>query len=242
MSINIVNLIFNRLTQEEEAKVLWEWESKPFGESPTNEDVDQDNTKFSLNLRFPGQYFDSETQTHYNINRDYNPVTGRYIQSDPIGFDGGYNTFGYVNGNPILFKDLEGNILYFDGYFGTSAVIGFGGTASLGSWTDDETNTGGKFYSYGLAWGLDTSIGYFNGKIFATNAKEKFKGLSNTLAGGIGDFGYAEIYDTSNNVIGELWSVDGSPYLASFTFTRSKTSLYDEYSTLDEDDSSWWPF
>jgi len=59
-------------------------------------------------LRFPGQYFDSETGTHYNINRDYNPVTGRYVQSDPIGFDGGYNTFGYVNGNPILNVDLEG--------------------------------------------------------------------------------------------------------------------------------------
>ena len=99
MSINIVNLTFNRFTQEEEEKVLWE--SKPFGESPTNEDVDQDNTKFALNLRFPGQYFDSETGTHYNINRDYNPVTGRYVQSDPIGFDGGVNGFGYVGGMPI---------------------------------------------------------------------------------------------------------------------------------------------
>ena len=106
MSINITNLTFNRLTQEEEEKVLWE--SKPFGASPTNEDVDQDNTKFTLNLRFLGQYFDKETQTHYNINRDYNPVTGRYIQSDPIGFDGGVNGFGYVGGMPIRFVDLEG--------------------------------------------------------------------------------------------------------------------------------------
>ena len=77
MSINIVNLTFNRLIQtqeEEKSKVLWEWKSKPFSESPTNEDVDQDNTKFTLNLRFPRQYFDNKTQTHYNINRDYNPV------------------------------------------------------------------------------------------------------------------------------------------------------------------------
>jgi RHS repeat-associated protein len=69
--------------------IIWKWESSPFGETkPTG--------TYTLNLRFPGQYFDSETGTHYNINRDYNPVTGRYIQSDPIGFDGGYNTFGYV--------------------------------------------------------------------------------------------------------------------------------------------------
>jgi len=106
MSINIVNLTFNRFTQEEEEKVLWE--SKPFGASPANEDVDQDNKKFTLNLRFPGQYFDKETQTHYNINRDYNPVTGRYIQSDPIGFDGGVNGFGYVGGMPIRLSDSSG--------------------------------------------------------------------------------------------------------------------------------------
>ena len=110
MSINIVNFTFNKVTQtqEEHSKLLWEWESKPFGESPTNEDVDQDNKKFTLNLRFPGQYFDKETQTHYNINRDYNPVTGRYIQSDPIGFDGGVNGFAYVGGQPILYKDCNG--------------------------------------------------------------------------------------------------------------------------------------
>jgi RHS repeat-associated protein len=61
-----------------------------------------------FNLRFAGQYYDKETGTHYNINRDYNPVTGRYIQSDPIGLDGGLSTFAYVNGNPVMLVDLEG--------------------------------------------------------------------------------------------------------------------------------------
>ena len=45
---------------------------------------------------------------HYNINRDYNPVTGRYIQPDPIGFDGGVNGFGYAKGNPIISIDSLG--------------------------------------------------------------------------------------------------------------------------------------
>ncbi len=81
--------------------IVWEWESKPFGE-------DKPTGSYTLNLRFPGQYFDSETNTHYNINRDYNPIIGRYIQSDPIGFDGGVNTFGYVKNNPIDSIDLEG--------------------------------------------------------------------------------------------------------------------------------------
>jgi RHS repeat-associated protein len=44
---------------------------------------------FTCNLRFPGQYFDKETNLHYNYYRDYSPEIGRYIESDPIGLAGG---------------------------------------------------------------------------------------------------------------------------------------------------------
>jgi RHS repeat-associated protein len=40
---------------------------------------------FDLPLRLPGQYFDRETNNHYNMARDYDAGTGRYIQADPIG-------------------------------------------------------------------------------------------------------------------------------------------------------------
>jgi len=97
--------------------IIWSWESKPFGEDKPNEDVDKDGKIFKLNLRFPGQYFDKETNKHYNINRDYDPITGRYIQSDPIGFDGGVNTYLYVGANPIVRVDESGEkIEYNDEY------------------------------------------------------------------------------------------------------------------------------
>lgn len=46
-------------------------------------------------IRFPGQWFDSETGFHYNRFRYYNPSTGIYISQDPIGLRGGINPYAY---------------------------------------------------------------------------------------------------------------------------------------------------
>ncbi|WP_175887260.1 DUF6531 domain-containing protein [Burkholderia contaminans] len=48
-------------------------------------------------LRFPGQWADDETGLNYNLNRYYDPDSGQYLSSDPIGLQGGLRTQGYVH-------------------------------------------------------------------------------------------------------------------------------------------------
>jgi RHS repeat-associated protein len=67
---------------------VWDWPAiqNPFGERAASGDG------YTLNLRFPGQYFDAETGLHYNYFRDYEPGVGRYIESDPVGLAAGSAT------------------------------------------------------------------------------------------------------------------------------------------------------
>ncbi len=89
---------------------IWKWDIKgeAFGATAPEEDPDGNGVAFTLDLRFPGQRYDRFTGLNYNYFRDYEPGTGRYIQSDPIGLNGGIGTYAYVGADPINYIDPLG--------------------------------------------------------------------------------------------------------------------------------------
>ncbi|MFP5415132.1 MAG: RHS repeat-associated core domain-containing protein [Gammaproteobacteria bacterium] len=91
-----------RLGTDQAGIPVWRWENPAFGDAPPSLQLR------TVNLRFPGQYFDHETGLYYNYFRTYDPATGRYITSDPIGLRGGLNTYLYAEANPLKFTDPTG--------------------------------------------------------------------------------------------------------------------------------------
>lgn len=97
-----------RLVTDQQQRVVWRADYRAFGQAVVDEDPDGDGVTMTLNVRFPGQWYDGESGLHYNYFRDYDPGAGRYIQSDPIGLAGGLNTYAYVDANPLIYTDPEG--------------------------------------------------------------------------------------------------------------------------------------
>ncbi|MFC5582168.1 RHS repeat-associated core domain-containing protein [Rhodanobacter terrae] len=129
MSIHYVGTDFMgvpRSVMDARGSLVWSWDfaGEAFGDS-------RPLGSYSFNLRFPGQYHDMESGLNYNAQRDYNPSTGRYLESDPTGLRGGKNTYTYANGNPLSFEDPTGESAYAGGQrtSGASTILcdGMGG-------------------------------------------------------------------------------------------------------------------
>jgi RHS repeat-associated protein len=90
--------------------VVWRDDGEAFGETAPTQTVPAGAYPVIVNLRNPGQYFDQETGLFYNVARYYNPQSGRYLTSDPIGLRGGLDTYAYVGGNPLSNTDPLGLI------------------------------------------------------------------------------------------------------------------------------------
>ena len=87
---------------DQQKLVVWSAIYEPFGKVSTS------TATLQYNIRFLGQYEDSENGLYQNYFREYDSGVGRYMQSDPIGINGGLNTYGYAFQNPLLYVDPTG--------------------------------------------------------------------------------------------------------------------------------------
>ncbi|MGD9163025.1 MAG: RHS repeat-associated core domain-containing protein [Desulfobacteraceae bacterium] len=104
-----------KMTNENGA-LVWAADYLPFGEADVTIETIENN------LRFKGQYFDSETGFHYNYHRYYDPSTGRYLTPDPIGLEGGINLYAYASNNPINLIDPLGLSIWKKGFLVIKAL------------------------------------------------------------------------------------------------------------------------
>ena len=90
--------------EDDQGAVVW-WADRvdPYGRIEV-----RPGAAVEYNLRWPGHYYDPETGLHYNRYRYYDPGLARYLQSDPIGFEGSpVNLYAYCP-NPLVQVDLLG--------------------------------------------------------------------------------------------------------------------------------------
>jgi RHS repeat-associated protein len=100
-----------KVTRPSDNGLMWRYDPDTFGSSTSTPNDNPSNLgAFVYNLRFPGQYYLAETGLSQNYFRDYDPAVGRYIESDPIGLQGGINTYTYADSDPLLFIDPSGLI------------------------------------------------------------------------------------------------------------------------------------
>lgn len=95
-----------RVVSDASGNTIWQWQYRgnAFGEI-------QPGGSYLYNLRFPGQYYDSESGNIYNLNRYFDAATGRYIQSDPLGVAAGSSTYAYAGNDPRYYTDASGLFL-----------------------------------------------------------------------------------------------------------------------------------
>jgi len=106
-----------RVITNQAAQVVWRWDqTDPFGGNVPNENPSGLGA-FTCNLRLPGQYFDKETNLHYNYHRWYDPAIGRFPQPDPLGITTTSratpttrlnHSYAYVDSNPLSWTDPLG--------------------------------------------------------------------------------------------------------------------------------------
>jgi RHS repeat-associated protein len=115
---DILNSIIAVTGQNGQVKMFFDYDS--YGMiKPTEYDANgiaKSAVTFRNTYTYTGREWDKETGLYYYRARYYDPLEGRFISKDPIGFAGGdVNLYGYVSNNPVNAIDPTGYSTWING-------------------------------------------------------------------------------------------------------------------------------